>query len=145
MELKDFFKTLIEKITTDIKAKQLQMEKQRNDALATNIFTEVYNMLTFSHLNLVELGITEDIRPIAFKDNMLTIGIPKIDSFRDYAPGDTRKICERLNQLLVKFLQYEYNRLGPIDYHFCYPTIPRAKFLTVVDHSVELVVTLRLM
>lgn len=135
---------LINRINIGIQAKKLEIEKARNIALGTQAVAELYNMLRFNHFYLLKLGATEDIRLVSFKDSILTIGIPKVDIYRNYDHGDCRKVCQRLNQLLVKFLQCEFIRLGQLYYQQCYPNLPRIQFLAVYDHSVELIARIKL-
>ena len=142
--IKNFLKILIEKIKTDLNAKKLEIEKARNIALWNQLETELYAMLSFNHSYLLKLGIEENIRGVSLKDGILTIALPKVELYRDYSAGDARKVCERLNQLLLKFLQYEYTRLGPVNYQFTYPNLMRLQFLSVSDHSVELIAVIKL-
>ena len=140
----NFLKILIEKIKTDIQAKKLEIEKQRNIALGTQIATELYAMLSYNHFYLLKLGVTEDIRLVTFKDGILTIGMPKVDIYRNFDSGTTRKVCERLNQLLVKFLQNEYIYLGVTGYQSLYPNLSKGvQFMSVTDHSIEFIVTIK--
>ncbi len=144
MAFQDVLKTFINKVSLDIQKKKLELEKERNIALGTQIATELYAMLRFNHFYLLKLGVTEDIRLVTFKDDMLTIGMPKVDLFREYDPGDARKVCERLNQLLIKFLQYESVRLGITDYQLLYPNLSKGlRFMSVADHSIEFLVTIK--
>lgn len=140
----DLLKSLINRINIGIQAKMLEIEKQRNIALGTQITAELYNMFSFSHFYLIKLGVTEDIRLVTYNDGILTIGMPKVDIYRNFDSGTTRKICERLNQLLVKFLQNEYIYLGVTGYQSLYPNLSKGvQFMSVTDHSIEFIVTIK--
>ena len=138
------FNELMNLIKHVIKEKKIQLEKARNDEQGHQILNELYNMFYNSHYHLLNIGMTEDIRFIGLKENMVTIAIPKSNYFKDYTPGESRKICARLNQISNKYLQFEYNRLGKIDYQFCYPTLSKGiRFMTASDHSIEFIVTIK--
>lgn len=145
MTIKELFEVIIEKAKNDISAKKIQLKNAQNNIHGNQILSELYTMFYSCHYHLLNFGMTEEIRLINFQNNIITIGIPKSNYFKNYTSGESRRICDCLNQLAGKYLQSEQNRLGITDYQFCYPNIYRGiRFMTVSDHNIEFLVKIKI-